>query len=257
MKLNKLHFFCKLRSLNYHFSAGIIICIFLTISLIGILYQPLQEVTADITNRFYEGFIPEAEGFIEQLEALFWLLMTMIYCYLLFNCLKLNGLNLTSLWLIFFLILGFVAFGEEISWGQHFLGVEPPEFIRDINKQNELNVHNLNISHLIGLSEDSFLYNRLSNFTRLLNPLFFILCGTLWFLIPVLKLRGLLPNWKLFANMPVPTVKTIAFCGISFVGLQVIDRVFFDVGEIIELAVSLVAFLSALDLLNKREFVKN
>lgn len=37
----------------------------------------------------------------------------------------------------------FVAFGEEISWGQHFFGFETPEFIRQRNIQNEFSLHNL------------------------------------------------------------------------------------------------------------------
>ena len=35
------------------------------------------------------------------------------------------------------------AAGEEISWGQRVLGVETPESVRDINRQDELNFHNL------------------------------------------------------------------------------------------------------------------
>jgi len=44
------------------------------------------------------------------------------------------------------LILGFLLLfgaGEEISWGQHWLGFSTPEFIRDINAQREFNVHNI------------------------------------------------------------------------------------------------------------------
>ena len=35
--------------------------------------------------------------------------------------------------------------GEEISWGQRFLGIETPEAIREINSQDELSVHNLTV----------------------------------------------------------------------------------------------------------------
>lgn len=44
------------------------------------------------------------------------------------------------------LILGFlllVGAGEEISWGQHWLGFSTPEFIKGINAQREFNVHNI------------------------------------------------------------------------------------------------------------------
>jgi hypothetical protein len=40
-------------------------------------------------------------------------------------------------------LLLFVACGEELSWGQHHLGFETPESIKEINAQEEVNLHNL------------------------------------------------------------------------------------------------------------------
>ncbi|MEY3234183.1 MAG: hypothetical protein RL230_1454 [Pseudomonadota bacterium] len=41
-------------------------------------------------------------------------------------------------------ILGFIGMiGEEISWGQHWLGFATPEGLAEINLQHESNVHNL------------------------------------------------------------------------------------------------------------------
>ena len=37
----------------------------------------------------------------------------------------------------------FVAFGEELSWGQHFFGFSTPAAIESLNQQEELNLHNL------------------------------------------------------------------------------------------------------------------
>ena len=42
-------------------------------------------------------------------------------------------------------VLFFVAFGEELSWGQHYFGFETPEAIQGLNQQQELNLHNLSI----------------------------------------------------------------------------------------------------------------
>jgi len=39
----------------------------------------------------------------------------------------------------------FVGAGEEISWGQRLLGVEPPADVREANRQGELNIHNLRL----------------------------------------------------------------------------------------------------------------
>jgi hypothetical protein len=38
----------------------------------------------------------------------------------------------------------FVFMGEEISWGQHFLGFSTPEKFMEINRQHETNIHNIN-----------------------------------------------------------------------------------------------------------------
>ncbi len=37
----------------------------------------------------------------------------------------------------------FVAFGEELSWGQHYLGFSTPAALEGLNQQEELNLHNL------------------------------------------------------------------------------------------------------------------
>lgn len=39
-------------------------------------------------------------------------------------------------------LAGIVLAGEELSWGQHFLGFAPPEPIRTTNLQEEFNLHN-------------------------------------------------------------------------------------------------------------------
>jgi hypothetical protein len=40
-------------------------------------------------------------------------------------------------------LLLFVAAGEEISWGQRWFGLETPEVLVDGNRQDELNLHNV------------------------------------------------------------------------------------------------------------------
>ncbi len=47
-----------------------------------------------------------------------------------------------SIWFLFLFIFCFIAFGEEISWGQHIWGFESPELLQKINKQQETNIHN-------------------------------------------------------------------------------------------------------------------
>lgn len=45
-------------------------------------------------------------------------------------------------WILFLLGMVFIT-GEEISWGQRLLGFETPELLEEINRQNEINLHNI------------------------------------------------------------------------------------------------------------------
>jgi len=50
-----------------------------------------------------------------------------------------------KVWMLIFAAIAFFwASGEEISWGQHFLGTQTPEWLGAINGQNETNLHNIN-----------------------------------------------------------------------------------------------------------------
>src|SRR6266508_56095 len=40
-------------------------------------------------------------------------------------------------------VLFVAAVGEELSWGQHFVGFKAPEFFQQHNAQREMNLHNL------------------------------------------------------------------------------------------------------------------
>ena len=39
----------------------------------------------------------------------------------------------------------FFGFGEEISWGQRFLGIDTPPALAELNEQDEINLHNLDL----------------------------------------------------------------------------------------------------------------
>lgn len=84
-------------------------------------------------------------GFLE-LSGAAALLLTSILLFV--SCYKWNKISATKnrkFWLLFFAgLLFFWAFGEEISWGQHFFGTETPAWLAEINAQNETNLHNIN-----------------------------------------------------------------------------------------------------------------
>ena len=48
-------------------------------------------------------------------------------------------------WLFLLGFVLFLAFGEEISWGQHFLEFQTPAEVQELNNQAEFNLHNLKI----------------------------------------------------------------------------------------------------------------
>jgi hypothetical protein len=48
-------------------------------------------------------------------------------------------------------VLLFVFAMEEVAWGQHLFGFEAPQFVRGINEQGELTIHNL--KYISGTSE--------------------------------------------------------------------------------------------------------
>lgn len=57
-----------------------------------------------------------------------------------------GGPRLLALSCLGLAIVFFIAFGEEISWGQRILGLETPESLEGINDQGETNLHNLSTS---------------------------------------------------------------------------------------------------------------
>lgn len=87
-------------------------------------------------------FVAGREMLVENLGALAFLLTSFLFLAMArrewasasgFRLAQLVGLGL------FF----FVAFGEEASWGQHWLGFSTPEELKKLNAQEETNLHNL------------------------------------------------------------------------------------------------------------------
>jgi len=82
------------------------------------------------------------DGFVEYGTALFLFAASLV---LLVNAgrLKTRGLTLAFGCTLFYALLFFFAAGEEVSWGQRIFGWETGETFREINKQQETNLHNL------------------------------------------------------------------------------------------------------------------
>jgi hypothetical protein len=83
--------------------------------------------------------IAEENNVLEWMTALLFLTASII-----FIMLFIKSRNYFSLLLG---VIFFMGFGEEIAWGQYLFNLKVPERIAEINSQNELTIHNLNIFH--------------------------------------------------------------------------------------------------------------
>lgn len=74
---------------------------------------------------------------LEYLGAIFWAAAAVLCGYRLVR--RQQPWLLLAMWLV----LTVLFFGEEISWFQRILGFETPEAVREVNAQQEFNLHNL------------------------------------------------------------------------------------------------------------------
>ena len=155
---------------------------------------------------FYENFLGE-NSVVEWLTALFLLLSA----YLAFITGLSKGSPYRKWTLLALASIFFVAFMEELAWGQMMFGWETPENFRSLNAQGETTLHNIHGIHdlvspaLLLFSSASagisltkkkpdipFLRNNLLRFSRGLFPMFFlatIICAVVVFM-PYTKFLG-------------------------------------------------------------------
>lgn len=87
---------------------------------------------------------------------------------------------------LFFAVLFFGGFGEEISWGQRIFGFKTPETMEQVNVQQEFNVHNIEL-----LNREDFSGNTRKGVARLLevNFMFKLFSFLFGILLPILTLH--------------------------------------------------------------------
>lgn len=118
---------------------------FLFLSLLLLVFYLPSYISNDLLMR-----LTDEDGFYENIGALSYLLASLIFAALaffprLYNNRSNHRKYSERFYFIFFALLFFFAFGEEISWGQRIFGFATPEPIEDINVQGEFNVHNLEV----------------------------------------------------------------------------------------------------------------
>lgn len=80
---------------------------------------------------------------VEMLTFMFLFAAGLIALVLGFKARAIKPLTYEPLFILTFGILLLIVGLEEISWGQHFIGFETPESMKEINQQDEMNLHNL------------------------------------------------------------------------------------------------------------------
>ena len=94
------------------------------------------------SSSVYNLFVEE-DGIIEYSTAIFLLSVSI---YLINKLLKtVKVISTKNIGIVFFSIIFFFGFGEEISWGQRIFNIETPQFFVENNLQSETNIHNLMI----------------------------------------------------------------------------------------------------------------
>ena len=102
-------------------------------------------------EKYLKNFWGES-GFVETTQVVF-IFIALILCIY-------QSINLKKIVEKFILyticICLFYYLGEEISWGQHYLKFETPQFFKNVNNQKEFNLHN--ISNLFDQVPRSFVF---------------------------------------------------------------------------------------------------
>jgi len=200
--------------------------------------------------RPYTGFLtrPNERSLIELSEAFLWLFAAITFFIAAYHSRRHATVStLYSFCLLMFGVLGVVVFGEETSWGQHFGLFEPPESVVAVNAQQEFNFHNLNLTEIFGLASSNPLYEPLKSAGNIISPLFQLCCVLMWGIVPLL-LRLTPPDGFLRRSYPLPDLRISLFLLSAYVTYFVVDKLLFDIAEIIEFAISLTAAMVAADL---------
>jgi hypothetical protein len=122
--------------------------------------------------------------------------------------------------LLGFAILFFVAFGEEISWGQRVLGFQTPAVLNELNRQGEINIHNLDVFQ--GRETTGERKTGLAAWLNI-DRLFTVFC-LMWLLaLPLAaKVNGTIAHWLGRLHVPLAPV----WVGAVFLGNYLLSKAF-------------------------------
>lgn len=136
------------------------------------------------------------DGLFEYLTALSFLITSIFFF--------INFLNQKKIVLVLFALIFFVGMGEEISWGQRIFNFGTPDYFKEKNIQNELNLHNLELfdsKNIDGQYKTGISYFLSINF---LYKLFWLIYGII--LPLVCSFSGIVKSVVNKISLPVPPV---------------------------------------------------
>ncbi len=183
----------------------------------------IQSMTClmDTGQGFYAKIMEGEAGFIENATAIV-LLPAVILGLGLYRRLKQLGQRMPSLWFLMTALLCLVFFGEEISWGQHWAGWQSPEIFEQHNRQQETNIHNLNL----------VVNARLERLGRTIFTLAIVISGII---IPLRanRRRTLIDPTQPYRNLYWPTAVCVP-TAVLMLGVRAIERlrVWLDLHEL-------------------------
>ncbi len=153
-------------------------------------------------------YLAKEDGIYETAAAICFFLTSLAFFYLYFKDIKGNQLFIIktkrNLFYILLALLFLFGAGEEISWGQRIFDFQTPEELKEMNMQNELNIHNLKIFHgNYADGKGKTFFDAMTSSGRLLNIFWFTFC----FLTPILhrksrRISSLLDKM----NLPIPPI---------------------------------------------------
>jgi len=197
------------------------------------------------SEQVWSHFFRGERGVLDRAEAVLWVPAIVLNIKLFLGAFRARAVSVTAGWFLAMTLVVIFLFGEEVSWGQYVFGFAPPDVMLEINAQDELNIHTLDLSYLLGIPPESFLYPFLGNFNHILNPVFYLFCCMLFIALPLAKREG---KWPVLEQIPAPNSGVVLFFSACVLGYLVVDKLIMDVAEIFEFGIATTFVLSALDI---------
>ena len=189
-----------LRKVSYEFKiVKMVLLVFLVCPMYSIFLfdiQSMQELTRE-------------DGVIETFGAIMFLVSSVVFglAYFRSSCSQNGhvgqiGLARKNIFYLLLSLLFLLAFLEEISWGQRIFGIETPTVIAKVNRQKEINIHNLEWFHGHDKSGNRKRFLMLFlNGDRLFSIFWFVYCVC----IPLLEKYNQRMK-KVFAKIRLPVI---------------------------------------------------